>query len=76
MTDDRTELMEDVGVPTGATPDPDNEGWYSWGDFPRGSFAADTGRLLLKPDGPGKAICRIFPTELHMNMGGSPTADR
>ena len=34
------DLMEDVGVPTGATPDADNPGWYSWGDFPRGSFAS------------------------------------
>ena len=45
--------MEDVGVPTGATPDADNPGWFSWGDFPRGSFAAATGRLLFKPDGAG-----------------------
>jgi acyl-coenzyme A thioesterase 13 len=65
------DLMEDVGVPTGATPDPDNPGWYSWGDFPRGSFAAATGRLLFKPDGSGRAVCRMSPTEAHMNMGGS-----
>ena len=58
-------------MPTGATPDPDNPGWYSWGDFPRGSFAAATGRLLFKPDGPGRGDCRMFPTEAHMNMGGS-----
>src|ERR1700752_1547655 len=63
--------MEDVGVPTGATPDPDNPGWYSWGDFPRSSFAAATGRLLVKPDGPGRGMARMFPTEAHMNMGGS-----
>jgi acyl-coenzyme A thioesterase 13 len=68
---DDTEMMEDVGAPTGATPDPDNPGWFSWGDFPRGSFAAATGRLLFKPDGTGRAICRMFPTEAHMNMGGS-----
>ena len=65
------EGLEDVGVPRGATPDPDHEGWYSWGDFPRSSFAAATGRLLFKPDGPGRGICRMFPTEDHMNMGGS-----
>jgi uncharacterized protein (TIGR00369 family) len=64
-------LMEDVGVPRGATPDPDHEGWYSWGDFPRSSFAAATGRLLFKPDGPGRGLCRMFPTQDHMNMGGS-----
>ena len=66
-----SELMEDVGIPTGATPDPDHEGWFSWGDFPRGSFAAATGRLLFKPHGPGRGLTRIFPTEAHMNMGGS-----
>src|SRR5207237_5344835 len=71
VTDDSNEMMEDVGLPRGATPDPENPGWYSWGDFPRGSFAAATGRLLFKPDGPGRSICRMFPTEDHMNMGGS-----
>ena len=73
MTDDssQNELMEDVGLPRGATPDRDHEGWYSWGDFPRSSFAAATGRLLFKPDGPGRGITRMFPTEDHMNMGGS-----
>jgi acyl-coenzyme A thioesterase 13 len=64
-------LMEDVGVPTGARPDPDHPGWFSWGDFPRGSFAAATGRLLFKPDGPSRGVARMFPTEDHMNMGGS-----
>ena len=59
------------GVPVGARADPDHEGWYSWGDFPRGSFAGATGRLLFKPDGPGRGIVRMFPTESHMNMGGS-----
>src|SRR5258708_37263683 len=63
--------MEDVGVPRGATPDPDNEGWYSWGDFPRSSFAAATGRLLFRTDGAGRGMTRIFPTEDHMNLGGS-----
>ena len=64
-------MAEDVGLPTGAQPDADNPGWYSWGDFPRGSFASATGRLLFKPDGPGRGICRMFPTEAHQNMGGS-----
>jgi acyl-coenzyme A thioesterase 13 len=68
---DADELMEDVGLPRGATPDPDNEGWFSWGDFPRGTFAAATGRLLFKPEGPGRGIARILPTEYLMNMGGS-----
>jgi acyl-coenzyme A thioesterase 13 len=67
----QSELMEDVGLPRGAKPDPDNEGWFSWGDFPRSSFAAATGRLLFKPDGPGRGLTRMLPTEDHMNMGGS-----
>ena len=65
------EGLEDTGLPRGAQPDPENPGWYSWGEFPRSSFAAATGRLLFKPEGPGRGICRMFPTEDHMNMGGS-----
>jgi uncharacterized protein (TIGR00369 family) len=65
------EGLEDTGLPRGAQPDPENPGWYSWGEFPRSSFAAATGRLLFKPDGPGRGMCRMFPTEDHMNMGGS-----
>ena len=71
MSDESDNLMEDVGLPTGAKPDPDHPDWFSWGDFPRSSFAAATGRLLFKPDGPGHGITRMFPTEAHMNMGGS-----
>lgn len=62
---------EDISLPRGSQPDPDNPGWFTWGDFPRSSFAAATGRLLFKPDGPGRGLCRMFPTEDHMNMGGS-----
>jgi acyl-coenzyme A thioesterase 13 len=64
-------MSEVQGLPSGAREDPDNPGWYSWGDFPRGSFAAQTGRLLFRPDGEGRALCRMLPTEAHMNMGGS-----
>ena len=64
-------MGQEIGLPSGAQPDADNEGWYSWGEFPRGSFASATGKLLFKPDGPGRGICRMLPTEMHMNMGGS-----
>ena len=63
--------LEDVGVPSGAKPDVDNPGWFRWGDFPRSSFASATGRLLFRPDGPGRGVARMLPTEAHMNMGGS-----
>jgi len=58
-------------LPAGAVEDPDHPGWYSWGDFPRGSFASRTGRLLFRPDGEGRALCRMLPDESHLNMGGS-----
>ncbi|MEQ7873391.1 PaaI family thioesterase [Sphingomonas sp. ASV193] len=58
-------------LPNGAVPDPEHDGWYSWGDFPRGSFAAATGRLLFRPAGEGSAEVRMDPTEAHQNMGGS-----
>ncbi len=64
-------MLEDVGAAVGARPDPDHPGWLSWGVFPRGSFAGATGRLVFRPDGDGRAIVRMFPTEDHMNMGGS-----
>ena len=63
--------IEDIALPNGASEDPEHPGWYSWGEFPRGSFAGATGKLLFKPHGPGRALCRMFPSERHQNMGGS-----
>jgi uncharacterized protein (TIGR00369 family) len=60
-----------LSLPGGAQADPDHEGWYSWGDFPRGSFASRTGRLLFRPDGDGRGLVRMFTDESHQNMGGS-----
>ena len=68
---DGEDLMEDVGLPTGASADPNHPGWFTWGEFPPGTFAAATGQLLFTPDGAGRAICRMFPAEAHLNMGGS-----
>ena len=64
-------MSDEVRLPAGASEDEDHPGWYSWGEFPRGSFAGATGKLLFKPDGPGRARTRMFPTEAHLNMGGS-----
>lgn len=61
----------DIRLPAGAQQDPDHAGWYSWGDFPRGSFAAATGKLLFRPDGPGRGLARMLVTEAHLNLGGS-----
>jgi uncharacterized protein (TIGR00369 family) len=60
-----------MGIPTGASEDPDHPGWYSWGEFPPNTFAAVTGRLLFRPEGEGRARCRMFPTERQLNHGGS-----
>jgi uncharacterized protein (TIGR00369 family) len=61
----------DFKLPSGAKPDPDHPGWYSWGDFDRGSFAAATGRLLFRPEGRGRASTRMFVEDAHLNLGGS-----
>jgi uncharacterized protein (TIGR00369 family) len=58
-------------LPDGAQADADHPGWFSWGDFPRGSFASATGRLVFRPEEEGQARVRMFPTERHLNMGGS-----
>jgi uncharacterized protein (TIGR00369 family) len=57
--------------PSGAREDPDHPGWWTWPDIPEGSFAAATGKMLFRLDGPGRGLVRMFPTEAHMNMGGS-----
>jgi len=64
-------LTDETRLPSGAVEDTDNPGWYTWGDFPRGSFAAATGRMLFRPEGPGRARTRIFPDETMLNLGGS-----
>ena len=63
--------MTEPILPAGARPDPDHLGWYSWGDMPADSFAAQTGKMIYQPRAPGRAVVRMFPEERHMNMGGS-----
>ncbi len=63
--------MTEPQLPEGVRADSDHPGWYSWGDFPRGSFASRTGRLLFRPEGDGTARVRMHPTEAHLNNGGS-----
>jgi uncharacterized protein (TIGR00369 family) len=58
-------------IPTVPVEDPDNPGWYAWADLPADTFAAATGRLLFKGDGPGRAIVRMNVTDKHLNLGGS-----
>src|SRR4028118_1460508 len=63
---------EDITTrPSGAREDPDHAGWYSWIDLDPDSFAAQTGKMIFRPDGPGRAVVRMFPEERHLNLGGS-----
>jgi len=57
--------------PSGAREDPEHPGWYSWVDLPPDSFAAQVGKVIFRPDGEGRAVVRMFPTEKHLNLGGS-----
>ena len=63
--------LERLSAASGGREDPEHAGWYSWGDFPRGSFAAATGRLLFRPDGPNRGLARMLVTDAHLNLGGS-----
>ena len=54
-------------------PDPDHPGWWTWdiAETPPGAarFNASIGRLLVRPDGEGRARCRMFPTVAQSNLG-------
>ena len=64
-------MIDRPTLPAGAREDPDFPGWYSWGDMPADSFAAQTGKMIFQPNEPGHAIVRMFPEDRHMNFGGS-----
>jgi len=50
-------------------PDPDYPGWLTW-DLPgEERYNVTLGKLLVRPDGPGRARCRMFPTIAHSNLG-------
>jgi uncharacterized protein (TIGR00369 family) len=51
-------------------PDPDHPGWWTWdlpGDDTR--FNATLGKLLVRPEGTGRARCRMFPDVRQSNLG-------
>jgi len=57
--------------PSGAREDPEHPGWFSWVELDPDSFAAQTGKMIFRPDGQGRAVVRMFPTSKHLNLGGS-----
>jgi len=51
-------------------PDPEHPGWWTWDlSSYEGRFNAVLGKLLVREDGPGRAICRMFPGLRHANLG-------
>jgi uncharacterized protein (TIGR00369 family) len=50
-------------------PDPYHPGWWTWALPDESRFNATIGKLLVRPEGPGKARCRMFPEERHGNIG-------
>ena len=50
-------------------PDPDHPGWWSWDIADDGKFHAVVGKLLVRADGEGRAVCRMFPESCHSNLG-------
>ena len=50
-------------------PDPDHPGWWSWDLADDTKFNSVIGKLLVRADGPGRAVCRMFPESRHSNLG-------
>jgi uncharacterized protein (TIGR00369 family) len=54
-------------------PDPDHPGWWTWdiGEWPEGQerFNASIGKLLVRGDGTGRSVCRMFPNVAQSNLG-------
>ena len=50
-------------------PDPDHPGWWTWDVAEDHRFNGTIGKLLVRPESPGRATCRMFPEERHSNLG-------
>lgn len=49
-------------------PDPCNDGWWTW-DLPdEGRYNASIGKMIVRPEGPGRARCRIWPQRAQSNL--------
>jgi uncharacterized protein (TIGR00369 family) len=50
-------------------PDAEHPGWWTW-DLPDDRrYNATLGKLLVRPEGAGRARCRMFPDERQANLG-------
>jgi uncharacterized protein (TIGR00369 family) len=50
-------------------PDPDHPGWWTWDLADESRFNRVIGKLLVRGDGPGRGVCRMFPDARHANLG-------
>ena len=50
-------------------PDPGHPGWWTWEISAEDKFNSVIGKLLVRPDEPGRATCRMFPEPQHANLG-------
>jgi uncharacterized protein (TIGR00369 family) len=51
-------------------PHPDHPGWWTWDIDGPERFNAVLGQLLVRKEGEGRGICRMFPHAKHLNLGG------
>ncbi len=55
-----------------AEPDPDNPGWLSWKLHDATRFNGQVmGKMLVRPEGEGRARVRMFPEHRHTNLMGN-----
>ena len=58
-------------APIGYEPDPDAPGWMLWAPAEPGRFLDQLGAIRVRPEGEGKARCRILPGREHSNLNDS-----
>jgi uncharacterized protein (TIGR00369 family) len=53
-------------------PDPENPGWFTWKLLDERRYNTQVlGKMLVRPDGEGRARLRMFPTIRHSNLGNN-----
>lgn len=51
-------------------PAPDHPNWWTWEVEGPARYNSTLGTFLVRPEGSGRARCRIFPEELQTNLAG------
>ncbi len=53
-------------------PDPENPGWFTWTFSDERRFNAQVmGKMIVRPEGEGRARVRMFPVMKHSNLMGN-----